>query len=493
MSCVHASKNGQADEKMGIKEVSAPEQMTMTTQLRLSKDALEVKKKCCQQEIIAKEVSVSIGGQVYIGDVNAGRIDDKAEKWTFEAEGVKLLYQKPGLRCCGLCKQNELMKVSKGGQPAGTLALPTKQEKKKGVYLKVLNADGAMVYAVRREIKPRCPCPPCPTGCPFEMYCCCFLARYSKFDGCSFMKVSWPAAGVGCCHLFADRCSLEGHDMSICGHRCFSCLRSPNECHCIFCMNGPSVYQRDGEDQVTCQTHCCLYHRLCPSTEDCCVPKLQQAPSPAFEDFSKGNFWCRSQKCGSYCGMDLGIDTAIFNVQPTTQLVCCCFDARCGDTKAVSCDKIPCIPLCVTGCCPEPWFDTKNPRESDPTLPDDPFCCYGGVQCCGEPCSYFIPCLKDGFRFDPLSKATWHTPLPEDFEEISTVDGTLVRTDKAPEIVKDVSAGFATQQSEENLLAFSTVMIWEMVRDREMTAHLRDPNLPEGGKWAGMLPKPKLF
>ena len=211
-----------------------------------------------------------------------------------------------------------------------------------------------MVYAMRKEVfkpdlKPALgPVPPPPPRgrcCEIsaEWYCCCFIARCSKLDGCSWAKVCWPSAGLGCCHVFANSCSLEGHDTAICGHRCFSCIRNSKECHCIFCMNGPSTYQRDEEGQLSCQTHCCLYHRFCESRKDCCLPQPapQQVPSPPFKEWKKNNFWGGLEKCGAYFGMDLGIEVVSFLIgSAAVQLVCCCFDVRLSDTDPSSCSKI---------------------------------------------------------------------------------------------------------------------------------------------------------
>lgn len=108
---------------------------------------------------------MTIGDQVFTANQDV-RGTTKKRQWTFTSEGKggedKLVYKEfmpaPGI-CCGCCEQRNIMMVWKGdkpsGKPSGILALPPKGERKQGVKMNVLDAEGNVIYSIRDPPPPQ--------------------------------------------------------------------------------------------------------------------------------------------------------------------------------------------------------------------------------------------------------------------------------------------------------------------------------------------------
>ena len=416
---------------------------------------------------------MTIGDQVFTADKDVRPTGtQKTGRWTFTAEGKggeeRLVYQEflpsPGL-CCGCCENRDIMKVWKGDKPSGTLALPTKSERKQGVKMNVLDGDGSVIYSIRHP--PPTPTPPRerkPCYFPMELRCCGSSARCCGTNGCNVSRTcTGPEAGIGCGHCCSQRIAPDGYIGEVGGgHPCMKVFRTTKELHCICCLNGASVYNR-GEDQSTCRFRSCACYELCG--ESWCKP---MAPlEVGFPDYKDGRFKL-SVGFGPECEADLGLPDDLFGT-PKAQLVCCCFDLSYTAEDGFGYTKI-CRPLGEIGCC------------NDLSKRKDNFDIFGcALGCCGCWCNQCICpkalpacpkvkfcqkcpkcCADPTFEKEDMEEGYWHTPLGSKWQEVSKVNGVgVTHTSGATPAVCSASASFNDKDSQKDLVAFSTVIIWE--------------------------------
>lgn len=418
---------------------------------------------------------MTIGDQVFTANQDV-RGTTKKRQWTFTSEGKggedKLVYKEfmpaPGI-CCGCCEQRNIMMVWKGdkpsGKPSGILALPPKGERKQGVKMNVLDAEGNVIYSIRDPPPPpKAPKPPRePCYFPMELRCCGSSGRCCGTNGCNISKTcTGPEVGIGCGHLCSQRIAPDGCIGEVMGgHPCMKIFRTTKELHLICCLTGASVYNR-GEDQATCRFRSCAFYDLCG--ESWCKP---MAPlEVGFPDYKDGRFKL-SVGFGPECEADLGLPDDLFGT-PKAQLVCCCFEASYTAEDGFGYTKI-CRPLGEMGCC------------NDLSKRKDNFSIFGcALGCCGIWCDQCICpkacpgagakwcrrcpkcCAEPKFEKEDMEPGYWHTPLGSTWQEVSKVQGIgVTHTSGATPAVCSASASFNDKDSQKDLLAFSTVMIWE--------------------------------
>ena len=468
---------------------------------------------------------MKIGDQTFTtdSDVRAG----KKTEWTFTPEGKgggkeKLVYKqfKPFPGFCGFCASRDVIKVWKGEKPVGTLALPTPEEHEQGVRLNVLDGEGKVRFSIRPDpSKMKQPC-----HCPSELLCCGLDVRCCGRDGCKMSRTcAGPIAGIGCGHFCSQRIAPEGYIGEMLGGQpCMKFVRNAKEVHCICCLNGASVYNR-GEDQATFRFRSCPVYELC--RQGWCTPMPPR--EVGMNDHSGGRFKL-AIGCAPECELDLMMPPNFFDA-PKTQLVCCCFEATYDEERGFGFSKLCrplgeigcCVPFsshkenfnlfgcalgcfgiwsrqciyrkdhcsakwngcwlgckgCLTGCCSSKAkskkkkvdVDESDVEEKTPWCPCDPLPKF--LKPYLKLCLKLCRCpkgVKGDFLKEGLTEGFWYSPNDYAWDQRSLVKGVgVTHTSGATPAVSFASASFSAKESETDLMAFSTVMVWEMLNDQD--------------------------
>lgn len=484
----------------------------------------------CTEDIAAQELVMKIGDQSFTADsdVRAGK---KSEwTFTAEGKGgdkEKLVYKQfqtfPGL--CGFCAYRDVIKVWKGEKVVDTLALPTAEEHEQGVRLNVLDGDGKVRFSIRPDPSKMSQ----PWQCPSELICCCFNVRCCGRDGIQASRnCAGPITGIGCGQFCSQRVAPEGCIGEMLGGQpCMKFVRNAKEVHCICCLNGASVYNR-GEDRATFRFRACPAYELC--RQGWCTPmpprevglndhsggrfklalgcapecELDLMMPPNFFDAPKAQMVC----CCFEAIYDEESGFGFSKIRrPLGEIGCCVpFSSDKDDFNLFGC-ALGCFGLwskqcicrkdhcrtqcngcwlgckgCFTGCFPGRCCAKKEDKKQDKEDKSksgkskrEPWCGCGPFQKCLKKCLKRFPCCnccekgeEGGFVKDALTHGYWYSPNDYAWDQRSLVKGVgVTHTSGATPAASLASASFSAKESETDLMAFSTVMVWEMLNHQE--------------------------